>query len=81
MDASNVNYYTIYRAAMEWGRQFVHSVITVEPWEVSLLWLLWYVNSAGGVDSIWELEDAAQVNHKDRQNARLLFCGRSLFRL
>ncbi|KAK2141631.1 hypothetical protein LSH36_1064g00049 [Paralvinella palmiformis] len=48
------------RAAMEWGRQFVHSVITVEPWEVSLLWLLWYVNSAGGVDSIWELEDAAQ---------------------
>ena len=31
-------------------------------WEVSLLFLLWYVQSAGGVDSMWKVEDAAQVN-------------------
>lgn len=49
-------------AALEWGRQFVNGNVSVEPWEVSLLWLLWYVHSAGGVLSIYEDGGAAQVS-------------------
>ncbi|KAJ8310643.1 hypothetical protein KUTeg_012508 [Tegillarca granosa] len=41
-------------------RLFVRTTLTAEPHEVSLLFLLWYINCGGGIDSLCSITNGAQ---------------------
>ena len=51
-----------FRAAMRNAVSFVKVNVTSEPYEVSLLWFLWYLASAGGPLRINATSNGGQVN-------------------
>ena len=50
-----------FRAAMKNAVSFVNVNVTSEPYEVSLLWFLWYLASAGGPLRINATSNGGQV--------------------
>ena len=53
----------ICRAAKAFATCFVEVNVTSEPYEVSLLWLLWYVKIAGGSMRIYSTSNGGQVTN------------------
>lgn len=43
------------------ARQYVNVNVTAEPYEVSLLWVLFYIKLCGGTQRIHASENGAQV--------------------
>uniref|UniRef100_T1INA7 Amine oxidase n=1 Tax=Strigamia maritima TaxID=126957 RepID=T1INA7_STRMM len=46
--------------AKEFGRCFCQANVTAEPWQISLLWFLWYIRSSCGTVRIWNVSEGAQ---------------------
>ena len=57
------NVYQIYSAAKDFATCFIEVNVTTEPYEASLLWLLWYVKCAGGSMRIYSTSNGGQVKY------------------
>ena len=52
---------SIFRAVRRFGKSFVNVNVTSEPYEVSLLWFLWYIKCCGGQKRIFATTNGGQV--------------------
>ncbi|KAK3093139.1 hypothetical protein FSP39_011668 [Pinctada imbricata] len=48
------------RTAQSFGELFIRSVFCVETWEISLLFALWEIRQAGGIDMLTSITNGAQ---------------------
>lgn len=54
-------FFALLRECMTIARQYVNVNVSAEPYEVSLLWVLFYIKLCGGTQRIHATENGAQV--------------------